>query len=94
MKITSAIAVYFIIWWLSLFLVLPWGIRNASEAGEKVEEGNDAGAPVNPRIARKVLYTTLVATVIFAIVYGTYTQGWIGMDDVWFFGPAKLSTSD
>ena len=46
MKWTSAIAIYFIIWWLVMFVVLPFGIKNSSEAGEIVEDGNDAGAPV------------------------------------------------
>jgi predicted secreted protein len=80
MKVTSIIAIYFIIWWLCLFLVLPWGIRNASEVGEKVEAGNEAGAPVNPRLGRKVIYTTILASIVFALVYGGYTQGWIGLE--------------
>ncbi len=48
MNLASAIAIYFIIWWLVLFLVLPFGIRNAHETGETVEEGNEPGAPVKP----------------------------------------------
>ena len=31
---TTAAAIYFIIWWVVLFAVLPFGVRNASEAGE------------------------------------------------------------
>ena len=53
----SAIAIYFITWWICLFAVLPWGVRNAHEAGEGVEPGNEAGAPVDPfwilRIVRR-----------------------------------------
>jgi predicted secreted protein len=80
MKITSAIAIYFIIWWLVLFLVLPFGIKNADEAGEPVAPGNEAGAPVKPALLRKVLYTTLLASVVFALVYGTVTRGWLTLD--------------
>ena len=47
MNLASAIAIYFIIWWLMLFLVLPFGIRNAHDTGDTVEEGNEPGAPVN-----------------------------------------------
>lgn len=80
MKITSIIAIYFVTWWLCLFMVLPWGIRNASETGDHVEPGNEPGAPVNPRLGRKLIYTTILATVVFGLVYGTYTQGWIPLD--------------
>jgi len=42
---TTAAAIYFVIWWLVLFTVLPFGVRNAAETGEVVEAGNDPGAP-------------------------------------------------
>ncbi len=69
MKWTSAIAIYFIIWWMTLFVVLPFGVKNAAETGEDVEGGNDAGAPVVHGIAWKAVVTTLVATVVYAVVY-------------------------
>ena len=69
MKIGSMIAIYFVIWWTVLFAVLPFGIRNAHEAGEKVEPGNDAGAPVLPRMALKFLITSVVALGVFGVVY-------------------------
>ena len=69
MKIGSMIAIYFVIWWTVLFAVLPFGIRNAHEAGEKVEPGNDAGAPVAPHLGRKVLITSVVALLVFGVVY-------------------------
>ncbi len=82
MKATSAFAIYFVIWWLMLFLVLPFGIRSHDESGTPVEDGHDAGAPVNPMLLRKALITTLLATLVFAIVYGVISQGWIGFDDI------------
>ena len=86
MSTTSAIAVYFLIWWLCLFAVLPWGVKNADEAGTKVGEGHEAGAPINPMLWRKALATTILATVVFALAYGTITSGWIGLDDIPFLG--------
>jgi predicted secreted protein len=80
MKITSIIAIYFVTWWLCLFMVLPWGIRNASETGDRVERGNEPGAPVNPRIGRKMIYTTLLASIIFGIFYAAYTGDWPVLD--------------
>jgi predicted secreted protein len=69
MKWTSAIAIYFIIWWLTLFVVLPFGVKNAAETGDTVEEGNDAGAPVVHGLAWKAIVTTIAATVVFFAVY-------------------------
>jgi predicted secreted protein len=76
-RITSAIAIYFIIWWVTLFAVLPFGVRNAHEAGEKVEPGHEAGAPVNPQLGKKALITTVVATALFVAVYLIITSGWV-----------------
>jgi predicted secreted protein len=84
MSVPSAIAVYFIIWWVCLFAVLPFGVRNAHETGESVEQGNEAGAPVQPMLWRKVLATTVVASVVFGLVWGQATYGWIGFDDIPF----------
>ena len=85
MNLASAIAIYFIIWWLVLFLVLPFGIRNAHETGETVEEGNEPGAPVTPRLARKVVITTILATVVFVVFYLAQTRGLLSLDSLPFY---------
>jgi len=82
MRLTSAIAIYFIIWWTVLFAVLPIGVRNAHEARREVETGHEPGAPVDPQLGRKALITTLVATLVFALVYAVLNQRWITLDDL------------
>lgn len=82
MSIGSSIAVYFIIWWVCLFAVLPIGVRNSAETGVEVEAGHDSGAPVNPMLWRKVWWTTVLAAAVFALVWGQMTYGWIGFDDI------------
>lgn len=63
-----AIAVYFTLWWLVLFAVLPIDIRSLHEVeGAPEAEGSDPGAPVAPRLLFKAAITTVVTTVIFAI---------------------------
>jgi predicted secreted protein len=71
MPITTAVAIFFLIWWVVLFAVLPWGIRSQHEGGE-VAPGTDPGAPALPRLGRKLLWTTLVSAVIFAVCYIVY----------------------
>jgi predicted secreted protein len=78
---TTAIAIYFIVWWLVLFAVLPWGIRSQAESGDVVP-GSDPGAPAVPRLARKLLWTTVVATLIFAGAAWIYASRLITLDDL------------
>ncbi|MCT8266022.1 MULTISPECIES: DUF1467 family protein [Afifella] len=64
----SALAVYFVIWWLVLFAVLPFGVRTQEEEGE-VTLGTERAAPAVPRMWWKLLATSLVAAVLFGVVY-------------------------
>jgi predicted secreted protein len=78
MKIASAIAIYFVIWWVVLFAVLPFGVRNADEAGEVVTQGHEAGAPVAHGLGKKFLVTTVIAALVFAAVYAVLRSGILG----------------
>ncbi len=68
MNIAYEIAVYFIIWWIVLFIVLPLNIKSQHEA-DIVVEGTDPGAPQKPQILKKALLTTLIASVVYAGFY-------------------------
>lgn len=68
MNIASALAVYFIIWWVTLFAVLPFGIRSQQESGDVVD-GTEPGAPVLPGLLKKAAITSVIAAVIFAFVW-------------------------
>ena len=67
MQVASIIAVYLVVWWVCLFVVLPWGTRSQHEAGEIVP-GTDPGAPALFRIWPKLLATTLLAAVATALL--------------------------
>ncbi len=73
MPVTTALAIFFLIWWVVLFGVLPWGIRSQHENGEFVP-GTDPGAPVIPNLGRKLLWTTGVSILIFAACYVVYVE--------------------
>jgi predicted secreted protein len=68
MSLVSSLAVYFVIWWLVLFVVLPFGIRSQHEM-EDVTLGTEHGAPHEPLLLRKLITTTVLAGIIFAGVY-------------------------
>ena len=76
MSITTVIAIYFLIWWITLFAVLPWGVRSQHESGE-IAPGTDPGAPAVHRVWRALLWTTIVASVIFAVLATAYRMGLI-----------------
>ena len=90
MSLASGIAIYFIVWWVCLFAVLPFGVRNAHEVGEAVEQGNEHGAPVHPMLWRKVLATTILSAVLFALIWGQMTYAWIGFEDIPFLKDMPL----
>ena len=90
MSLISGLAIYFIIWWLVLFIVLPFGIRNAHEAGADVGQGHAPGAPVNPRIKQKFIITTIAASAVFALVYALIVYGGLSLDDLPFVPDFKL----
>jgi predicted secreted protein len=73
MPVTTAVAIFFLIWWVVLFAVLPLGIRSQREAGE-IAPGTDPGAPAIPNLGRKLLWTTLVSALIFAACYVVYVN--------------------
>lgn len=82
MTFESGLAIYFIVWWVCLFAVLPFGVRNAHEAGEIVEQGNEHGAPVKPMLWPKVIATTILSGLVFMLIWGQVTYGWISFDDI------------
>jgi predicted secreted protein len=81
MSVTTAIAVYFIIWWVTLFAVLPWGVRSQHESGAVVP-GTDPGAPAIPKLMQKLIWTTAVAGAVFAICLLAYRYRVITLDDL------------
>ena len=68
MNLVGGLALYFVIWWITLFAVLPFGIRSQEEAGDVVA-GTEPGAPVLPGLLKKAIITSLIAAVIFAGVW-------------------------
>ncbi len=79
MPLATAIAIFFLIWWVTLFAVLPWGVRSQHESGDVVP-GTEPGAPLLPMLGRKLIWTTLVAIVVFVCWYVVYTERLVTLD--------------
>lgn len=63
----SHLAIYFIIWWVTIFMVLPWGNRPIDQ--EDVAKGHAAGAPKNPRFLLKAAINTVLAGLVWGVFY-------------------------
>jgi predicted secreted protein len=77
--ISTSLAIYFVIWWVTLFLTLPFGVRSQQEAGEGAD-GTDPGAPVMARMGRKLIWTTLLSAVFFFAGTAAYQAGWLSVE--------------
>lgn len=66
MGLLTSFAIFFIIWWVVLFVTLPFGVRGQWE-GEKSAKGTEPGAPINSQLGKKFLITTIIAIVVFII---------------------------
>ncbi len=78
MTIFSGVVVYILIWWMVFFCVLPIGIQTI----ERVEHGAMPGAPINPAIKRKALWTTGIATLLWFVAYFVISSNLISFREI------------
>ncbi|UIJ43904.1 DUF1467 family protein [Sphingomonas cannabina] len=76
----SAIAIYALFWAFSVFLVLPFGVRTAHEAGAELVPGQAESAPHVFRPGRIALRVTIVATILWGLFLLNYVYGWVTAD--------------
>ncbi len=86
-------AVYFVIWWTTLFAVLPFGARTQVDDGD-IAPGTEPGAPSRARMGRLFLITTVVSALVFAALYAVITQNLFGLDDIPFLPRFEKVTSN
>lgn len=81
MNLTGGIVLYAVLWFLVLFVLLPIGQKSQADMGE-VTPGTPAGAPHNPPIKKKVLWTTAITTVLWGILTWIILGGIITRADI------------
>ena len=85
MVFTSIIAIYFLFFAFSAFILLPFGVRTDEEAGTQRVAGQADSAPHRFDLKRHLLKAALLGAVLFAIYYANWTYGWITPDDLDFY---------
>lgn len=78
-QISTWLAIYFVLWWVMLFVTLPFGVRSQHEDGVGAP-GTDPGAPILARMGRKLLWTTLISAVVFGIGLAAYHAGYLSIE--------------
>jgi predicted secreted protein len=68
MSLLTIFAIYLTIWWTVLFAILPLGTTTYAEAGIKVTDGGDPGAPIDPKLKRKCFTTTWISAIVLALI--------------------------
>jgi predicted secreted protein len=77
--ISTAFAIFFVLWWIVLFVTLPFGVRSQREDGETIP-GSDPGAPVTSQMGRKLIWTTVISIVVYAIMMLAYNAGYLNVE--------------
>jgi predicted secreted protein len=78
---STILAIYFIVWWLVFFTVLPWGIHPQDEYADVVR-GTDPGAPKVHGLKPKLLWTTVISAIVFSIFYWAFVTKVVAFDDL------------
>lgn len=76
MQIATFLAIFFIVWWLCLFIVLPFGVRNQVDEGAYIQ-GTERGAPSLPRFWPKLLWTTVLAIPLTGLLMWALSSEWL-----------------
>lgn len=86
MSILSFFAIYFVIWWITLFAVLPIGMKTQAEADDVVP-GSVESAPARFRGGKVVAITTVVSAIIYGGWYLATAYLGVGLDSLPNFLP-------
>ena len=79
---TSIIAIYLLFWVMSAFLLLPFGVKTADEAGVEKVRGQADSAPVNFAPGKLAIRATILAAIICGLFVANYNYGWVSADDI------------
>ncbi len=90
MKFTSIIAIYFLFFAGSAFILLPFGVKTTEDVGGDKIAGQAESAPHQFDISRHLMKAAILGAILFAIYYANWTYGWITTDELDFYNPPQL----
>ena len=87
MELSSIIAIYFLFFAASAFVLLPFGVKTDEEAGTPKVAGQADSAPHRFDLKRHLVKAAIVGAILFAIYYANWTYGWVKPEDLDFYNP-------
>ena len=95
MRWTSILAIFWLFWVMSAFIMLPLGLKTRDEVDEEIEHvpGQAESAPINFRPGQVALRATVLALILCALFVANYSKGWVSPDDLNVFGKGPTDTS-
>ena len=90
MAFTSIIAIYFLFFAFSAFVLLPFGVRTDEEAGTPRVPGQADSAPHRFNVKRHFAKAAILAVVLFGLYYANWSYGWVTTNDLDFYTPRAL----
>ncbi|HJU77424.1 MAG TPA: DUF1467 family protein [Sphingomicrobium sp.] len=85
MQLSSIVAIYFLFFSASAFILLPFGVKTDEEVGAEKVAGQADSAPHRFDVKRHLMKAALLGFVLFAIYYANWTYGWVTPDDLDFY---------
>jgi predicted secreted protein len=79
---TSILAIYFLFFVMSAFVMLPFGVRTADEVGAEKVPGQADSAPVNFQPGRLAARAAFLAALVTALFVANYQYGWVTVADI------------
>lgn len=94
MKLTSIIAIYFLFFAASAFVLLPFGVRTTEEVGGEKIAGQAESAPHQFDLKKHLVKAAILSAVLFAIYYANWSFGWLTPDDLDFYNPPQVTRTN
>ena len=85
MKFGSIVAIYFLFFCASAFVLLPFGVRTSEELGQEMVPGQAESAPHRFDLKRHLIKAAILGAVLFATYYANWAYGWVTADDLDFY---------
>lgn len=89
MSFSSIVAIYFLFFAFSAFILLPFGVRTDEEAGTPKVSGQAESAPYRFNLKRHLAKAAILAAALFGLYYADWTYGWITPADLDFYNPPE-----
>jgi predicted secreted protein len=88
MTISAAIVLFAVIWFMTLFIVLPIKLKSQQDAGDIVE-GTHASAPSDPQLKKRAIWVSIIAVIIWAPVVYAISTGLLSLETISYGGISR-----